>query len=101
MDTAERLRRYRRFLYEKGVRNTEKGAKLNEKTVKKERERNDKLTKTDRFAYRTRYFSDSGIIGTRRFVSDTYDRFFTSFTAKTKRSPSAYPASTGRIPSSG
>jgi len=32
------------------------------------------LTRTRRFLYRTRYFTDSGIIGTKDFVRVTYNR---------------------------
>jgi hypothetical protein len=38
---------------------------IDEKTVKIERKKDYKITQIDRFKYRTRYFSDSGIIGTK------------------------------------
>ncbi len=46
----ERLRRYRQFVYEVGSLQTTKGKSI------------------DRFLARTRYFTDSGIIGSREFV---------------------------------
>ena len=57
-----RLPYYRRFVYEKGglIKEAEgrsKGLELNG---------------VDRFRYRTRYFTDSGIIGTKEFVSRVY-----------------------------
>ena len=36
---------------------------MDETIAEKERERNFELSKVNRFVYRTRYFSDSGIIG--------------------------------------
>jgi putative transposase len=87
LDSKERLRRYRRFLYEKGVKATEKGIKLDERFVEKERARNFELSKTNRFAYRTRYFSDSGIIGTKAFVSKNYHQFKHFFHSKNEKIP--------------
>jgi putative transposase len=84
LDAKERLRRYRRFLYEKGGEKTEKGVRINEKTVEKERNRDYELSKVNRFAYRTRYFSDSGIIGTREFVKKNYLRFKHIFQSREK-----------------
>ncbi len=84
LDSSERLRRYRRFLYEKGAQKTEKGVQIEGKTLEKERNRAFKLSKADRFAYRTRYFSDSGIIGTREFVKKNYQRFKHLFQSKEK-----------------
>ncbi len=87
LNSKERLRRYRRFLYEKGVKDTEKGIQLDEKMVEKERDRNFELSKADRFAYRTRYFSDSGIIGTKAFVSKNYFKFKHYFQSKNEKIP--------------
>ena len=33
------------------------------------------LSRSDRFRYRTRYFTDSGIIGSKEFVFSNYQRF--------------------------
>ena len=70
-----RLRRYRRYLYEAGaVDRAETGQRqvIEEKVVEKERKKEFKIRRVDRFRYRTRYFTDSGIIGTKEFVSTTY-----------------------------
>lgn len=87
LDAKERLRRYRRFLYEKGVGESEKGIGIDETIVEKERKRNFELKKTDRFSYRTRYFSDSGIIGTKAFVSKHYLQFKHYFQSKNEKTP--------------
>ncbi len=87
LNEKERLIKYRRFVYETGAVSTEKGASLDEKIVEKERKKDFKLTRTERFKYRTRYFSDSGIIGTKEFVNNTYQRFKQFFQSKGDRNP--------------
>jgi len=41
----------------------------------------------DRFRYRTRYLTDSGIIGSKDFVSANYQRFKDLFESKHKKKP--------------
>jgi putative transposase len=57
--------------------------------VEKERRRGFELSKTDRFRYRTRYFTDSGIIGSKEFVSENYQRFKNLFSSKHEKKPKA------------
>ena len=52
-----------------------KGATINETILKDERIGNYELTNIDRFRYKTRYFTDSGIIGTKGFVNRYYKQF--------------------------
>jgi len=59
---AERLARYRAFVREKG------GVDLPESPARD-------LSSLDRFGYRTRYFSESAVIGTKSFVNKCYHRF--------------------------
>lgn len=59
---AERLSEYRTFVREKG------GIDLSEATARD-------LTSLDRFRYRSRYFSESAVIGTKSFVNNCYHRF--------------------------
>ena len=42
---------------------------------------------TFRFKYFTRYFTDSGIIGTKEFVSSNYQRFKDVFMSKREKVP--------------
>jgi len=78
-DSSERLRYYRKFLYEKGdVADTDK-----------EREKDFELDEFDRFRYRTRYFIDSGIIGSKGFVDRIYQQFKHCFTSKREKRPKA------------
>jgi hypothetical protein len=83
LDTRERFSRYRRFVYEKAS----KGHHIPEKTMNKERKREFKLSTINRFTHRTRFFTDSGIIGTREFVSKHYRRFNHLFISKKEKKP--------------
>ena len=87
MDPSERFRRYRRFVYETGGTDKGKGAQIDSKIVERERNKNFELSRTSRFMYRTRYFTDSGIIGSKEFVSQTYQRVKTHFQAKHDKIP--------------
>ncbi len=86
-DDTERLRRYRQFLYETGAIDKGKGAVLDSKVVDAERESNYELSRARRFRYRTRYFTDSGIIGTKAFVADTYRIAKVTFQYKRNKIP--------------
>ena len=102
----ERIRRYRRYVYEAGALNRpERGnttvkyappsqvnskgqAKvIGDRILEKERKREFELSRNDRFRYRTRYFTDSGVIGSKEFVSKTYMRFKHHFNSKNEKKP--------------
>ena len=86
----ERIRRYRRYVYEAGaVNRPEKGKVkvIGDKILKKERNREFELSRSDRFRYRTRYFTDSGIIGSKEFVAENYHRFKHLFYSKHEKKP--------------
>jgi len=86
----ERIRRYRRYVYEAGSLNkTEKGSVkvIEDKVLEKERHRDFELSRSDRFRYRTRYFTDSGIIGSKEFVAQNYQRFKHLFYSKHEKKP--------------
>jgi hypothetical protein len=87
LDADERLRLYRKFLYTKGANTEDKGSKIDKKTVKKENKKNFKISQVDRFKYRTRYFSDSGIIGEKEFVAKNHQRFKHHFQSKNDKIP--------------
>ena len=89
-DIKERIKRYRRYVYEAGSLNQpEKGnvRVIADKAIEKERSRGFELSKSDRFRYRTRYFTDSGIIGSKEFVSANYQRFKVLFASKQEKKP--------------
>jgi len=74
-DKLDRLRYYREFVYEKGGIDR----------IDKERNKEFDLKEIGRFRYRTRYFTDSGIIGSKEFVSGMYNQFTGYFTSKYKK----------------
>ena len=86
----ERVRRYREYVYETGaILPSDKSyiKTIKAKTVEKERKRDFEISRTDRFLYRTRYFTDSGIIGSREYVSVTYQQFKHLFQSKHEKKP--------------
>ncbi|MCP4627827.1 MAG: hypothetical protein GY850_30555 [bacterium] len=86
----ERIRRYRRYVYEVGaLRRPDKmqSKVINDKIVAKERRKDFKVNRISRFRYRTRYFTDSGIIGSKEFVSENYQRFKHLFHSKHQKKP--------------
>ena len=75
--TKVRLAHYRRFVCEKGG------------LIKEEEDRPEDLERNsvDRFRYRTRYFTDSGIIGSKEFVSRFYQAFKGNFSSRHEKRP--------------
>ena len=62
---------------------------IDNSVLDKERNNDFKLKRVRRFRYRTRYFTDSGIIGTKEFVSLNYRRFKDIFMSKREKIPRA------------
>jgi len=106
VNTEERLKRYRRYVYEAGaldhpgkgqapeeyatlsqVNSTGQARVIDNDIVEHERENDFELKRMQRFRYRTRYFTDSGIIGTKEFVSENYQRFKDLFMSKREKVP--------------
>jgi len=86
----ERLKHYRRYVYEAGALNRPEKRQekvINKDALKNERNRNYEISRIDRFMYRSRYFTDSGIIGTKEFVSINYQRFKGVFMSKREKIP--------------
>jgi hypothetical protein len=86
----ERIRRYRRYVYEAGSLNQPKKGNvkvIKDKVLEKERGKEFELSRSDRFRYRTHYFSDSGIIGSKEFVTRHYRRFKDLFMSKNEKIP--------------
>jgi len=55
--------------------------------VQGEKQENHVLGHIDRFRYRTRYFTDSGIIGMKDFVARLYQSFKENFSSKHEKRP--------------
>jgi hypothetical protein len=86
----ERIRRYRRYVYEAGAisRPDKMQAKvIDDKVVAKERKKNFEVNRISRFRHRTRYFTDSGIIGSKEFVAENYQKFKHLFHSKHEKKP--------------
>jgi REP element-mobilizing transposase RayT len=86
----ERIRRYRRYVYEAGAisRPDKMQAKvIDDKVFSKERKKDFEISRISRFRHRTRYFTDSGIIGSKEFVATNYQRFKHLFYSKHKKKP--------------
>ena len=81
----ERLKYYRKFVYEKGCLDG----------LDKEKERDFQLNQVDRFRFRTRYFTDSGIIGTKAFIVRHFQRFKGHFECKHDKRGNAIPGLQG------
>jgi len=71
---SERLLEYKKFVYEKAGLNSEEPQESTSLSIK-------------RFLYRTRYFSDSAVIGTKDFVSSCYQRFKHYFNTRREKKP--------------
>jgi len=86
----ERIRRYRRYVYEAGaLDHPGKGQArvIDNDIVEHERDNDFELNRMRRFRYRTRYFTDSGVIGSKEFVSSNYQRFKDLFMSKREKIP--------------
>ena len=75
----ERLRTYRGYVYEKGCISG----------IEKERDKGFEIGSVNRVRYRTRYFTDSGVIGTKAFVCKCYQVFKHHFSSKHEKIPRA------------
>ena len=73
-DSQRIVRAYREFVYETGAVDAGKGAVIDEKILKKERRRKYQISRADRFRYRSRYFTDAGVIGSKAFVREVFDQ---------------------------
>ena len=84
-DSREIVRKYREFVYETGAVDAGKGATIDQKIVNKERRRKYKVSRTERFLYRSRYFTDAGIIGSKEFVGEVFDQVKHMLRSKNER----------------
>ena len=90
LNREERLRRYRRYVYEKGAVKKPGGKEsgiICEAILEKERDEGFAVDQFRSFRYRTRHFTDSVIIGSKDFVHETYLHFKELFQAKREKKP--------------
>jgi hypothetical protein len=62
-DPREIVRKYRQIVYETGAVDAGKGKTMDKKIVARARRKGYRISRTDRFRCRCRYFTDSGVIG--------------------------------------
>ncbi len=74
LDPREIVRKYRQFVYETGAVDAGKGKTIEKKVVEKARKKGYKISRVERFRYRCRYFTDSGVIGGKDFVQEVFDQ---------------------------
>jgi hypothetical protein len=86
-DATTRLQYYRRYVYENGAQPAMKGMSLDPQLVDREAQKEFVLTPVDRLLSRTRYFTDSGVIGTKAFVSRCSQLFESHFTSRHPKRP--------------
>ncbi|WP_300675362.1 hypothetical protein [Desulfoluna sp.] len=75
VESAERLQKYREFLYHAGAVKKRGKAAIPTRIFQSEKKKNFEQDRIRRFTSRTRYFTDSGIIGSKSFVIGTYEIF--------------------------
>ncbi|SCX90988.1 transposase [Desulfoluna spongiiphila] len=74
-DPSTRFRTYREYLYHLGAIDKRGKAKISRKVLDEEAAQGFDMNRLRRFRYRSRYFTDSGIIGSRAFVEAQYETF--------------------------
>jgi REP element-mobilizing transposase RayT len=77
-EPAERLRMYREFVYARGGLESAKGARLTAQLLPET---------VERFIQRTRFFTQAGVIGSRAFVREHFERFRDLIQPKRERRP--------------
>jgi len=84
----ERVRRYRKYMYHAGsIDRPDKGKVIDPRVFYREKRKDFKITQASRLRYRTRYFTDSGIIGSKEFVAMHYQQFKHLFDSKNEKIP--------------
>ena len=83
----DRFQMYRKFVYETGAIDTGKGGRIDPKLIASEKKKGYRLTLADRLRFKTRYFTDAGIIGSQEFVAEHFHRFRDHFTCTRVKKP--------------
>ena len=84
-DEKEIVKKYREFVYEAGAIDTGKGAVISEEVVEEERKKGFRLKRVELFKYRCRYFTDAGVLGSKRFVQEIFDEVKSLLGSKDER----------------
>ncbi len=62
---------------------------IKNRLLERERNKNYEITRIDRFIFKTRYLTDTRIIGTKMFMSTHYQVFKDHFQARKEKKPKA------------
>lgn len=84
---SKRLAAYREFVYELGSLVSDKGKAMAQAILEKHRRKGFAISSLDRFKYRTRYFTDSGVIGSQAYVKEITTQFMDLFHYKKEKKP--------------
>jgi REP element-mobilizing transposase RayT len=95
LSEEERLRHYRRFVYEVGSLPSDKGARIAPAISDAEERVGFQVGGLNRFLLRTRYFTDSGVIGTKEFVERCSRLFQGHFACRHEKKPRTIPGLAG------
>jgi len=87
VENSQRLKKYREYLYHAGAIDKRGKARISKQLLEEESAEGFEMDRVRRFRYRTRYFTDSGIIGSKAFVSATYEVFKDRFYSSRERVP--------------
>ena len=86
-DASTQLRTYREYLYHAGAIEKRGTAKISKRVLDEETVRGFEMNRVRRLRYKSRYFTDSGIIGSRAFVETRYETFKDRFQATREKIP--------------
>ena len=81
MDPAEKIEKYKRSVYEIGSLESIKGKSIDQLTLENEKNEGSNVSVLFRYLYKTRYFSESNVIGSEAFVKAAcrmFDDFFSA-----------------------
>ena len=87
VEDALRLKKYREYLYHAGAIGKRGKAKISKKVLEEAASNDFELGRIRKLRYRSRYFTDSGIIGSKAFVLSTYELFKDRLYASRERVP--------------
>jgi putative transposase len=90
LNERKRLSHYRHFVYGKGgIKDRDRRSEVRgrKEENRKECDMGYEIGIVDRFRFRTRYFTDSGIIGSKIFVDRVYRQFKDHFSSKHEKQP--------------
>ena len=87
VEEKERLKQYRKYLYHVGAMDKHGKARISREDLERAESDDFELNRVKRFRLRTRYFTDSGAIGSRAFIEGMFHKYKDRFEWKRSRVP--------------